>query len=273
LLDELKALQDELRKLRRDLRTETTARVSRRSERAIAERLGQRWFSEFAAQLVQQVPPEVVDRYSAGFKRLLELSGGQSQRAAYLRVIDGLVKSFQRDLILPSQTLPSIPQTSASLLRKILSDLPDPGEDSYLREAIACAESGYFRAAVVMGWCAAIDRIHRVVESEGFPRFNIASARMASETMGRFKRFNSPQNVASVSDLRAVFDTQILWILEGMGMLDLNQHTRLRSCFELRTQCSHPGDAPTTEFNLMSFFSDLNEIVFRNEQFALPTSP
>ena len=106
------------------------------------------------------------------------------------------------------------------------------------------------------------------IESSGFGHFNVASARMASETKGRFKRFNAPQNVQSISDLRAVFDTQILWILEGMGLIDLNQHTRLRACFELRTQSAHPGDAPVTEYNLLSFFSDLKEIVFKNPRFV-----
>ncbi len=49
----------------------------------------------------------------------------------------------------------------------------------------------------------------------------------------------------------------------------MNLHTRLRSCYDLRTQSAHPGDAPVTEYNLLSFFSDLNEIVFRNPAFGI----
>ena len=92
---------------------------------------------------------------------------------------------------------------------------------------------------------------------------------MASQVKGRFKRFNSPQNVASLSELREVFDTIILWVLEGMQLIDNNQQTRLRSCFDLRCQCAHPGDAPVTEYNLLSYFSDLNEIVFKNDTFKI----
>lgn len=86
---------------------------------------------------------------------------------------------------------------------------------------------------------------------------------------GRFKKFNQVQNVSSLSELREVFDNVILWILEGMQLIDNNQHTRLHSCFELRSQCSHPGEAPITEYNLLSFFSDINEIVFKNPKLAM----
>jgi hypothetical protein len=58
-----------------------------------------------------------------------------------------------------------------------------------------------------------------------------------------------------------------MWVLEGMAFIDSNQHTRLRSCFDMRCQCAHPGDAPVTQYNLLSYFSDLNEIVFKNEKF------
>jgi hypothetical protein len=91
---------------------------------------------------------------------------------------------------------------------------------------------------------------------------------MASQTQGRFKRFNKPQNVSSISELQMVFDTDIIWILEGMGLIDSNQHTRLRSCFDLRNHSAHPGEAPVTPYNLLSLFSDIIEIVLKNPKFA-----
>ena len=92
---------------------------------------------------------------------------------------------------------------------------------------------------------------------------------MSSQQKGRFKRFNQTQNVGSLSDLREVFDTVMLWIIEGMELIDSNQHTRLRSCFDMRCHGAHPGEAPITELNLLSFFSDLDQIVFRNPKFGL----
>lgn len=43
---------------------------------------------------------------------------------------------------------------------------------------------------------------------------------MASQTQGRFKKFNKAQSVTSVSELQLVLDTDIVWILEGMQVID-----------------------------------------------------
>lgn len=266
----LQELLDELRRLRHRIKQNQAERVSRRELKEAASEAATLWLSKIAPDLGSTiVSDDVRAAYAEHFGHLIELAGGNSRTTAYLRTLDAAIKNFRRDLILPLQKAPT-PRASpsAALLAEVLKGLPDPAEDEYLSEAVACARQGFFRAAAVLGWCAAVDRIHRTIERVGFVNFNVTSARMASEAKGRFKRFNAPQNVSSLSDLRAVFDTNLLWILEGMGLIDLNQHTRLRSCFELRTQCAHPGDAPVTEFNLMSYFSDLNEVVLRNGRFA-----
>ena len=92
---------------------------------------------------------------------------------------------------------------------------------------------------------------------------------MASQQTGRYKKFNQVQSVNSIGEIRGVFDTIVLWIVEGIGLIDSNQHTRLRSCFDIRCQSAHPGDARITSFNLLSFFSDLDQIVFSNTKFQL----
>lgn len=58
--------------------------------------------------------------------------------------------------------------------------------------------------------------------------------------------------------------------LIGMQLTDSNPRTRLHSCFEMRCHSAHPGEAPITEYNLWSFFSDLEQIIFQNPKFALP---
>jgi hypothetical protein len=180
----------------------------------------------------------------------------------------GVLKSFRVDLVLPIQTAPRlIKQVTA--LDTMLTGFSSVEEDEFFKEATKCANGGLMRASAVMGWCACIDRIHKRIEGIGYAKFNSVSQTMTAQSSGRFKRFNAPQKVGSMSELREVFDSNILWILEGMELIDNNQHTRLRSCFELRCQSAHPGDAPMTEYNLMSFFSDINEIVFKNPQFSI----
>ena len=270
MIDKLKAYLTELKALRKDLKAETVKQIAKKGIRARAEKLGTQWFTEFFPQLPHQagISGEILERYSEGCARLLTLSAPNNLKTSYLEVLAGLTKQFRQELILPAQTNSS-PTSSLSLLHNILDDLPDPEENEYLQEAISCAQRGFLRAAVVLGWCAAVDRIHRRIDDLGFAKFNVTSAQMASQTKGRFKRFNSVHTIGSLGEIREVFDSIVLWVIEGMGMIDSNEHTRLRSCFEMRCHCGHPGEAPITEYNLMSLFSDLNEIIFKNPMFKL----
>jgi hypothetical protein len=253
--------------LRRQLKALTTKQVSRVGPRTLAHQLGTRWFSDVEANLraSSRIPAETIGKYSDWFKRLVKLSRPNNSARSYLEVVSELLKSYENELLLPLQTSTGGP-VALTQLAAILNDIPDSEQSAYLQEAAACAVAGHLRASAVLGWCAAIDHIHRAVELAGFTKFNVRSSWMASQTTGRFKKFNHPQNVNSISELREVFDTIVLWVVEGMEMIDSNEHTRLSGCFDLRCQCAHPGNAPVTPYNLMSYFSDLKEIVFANQR-------
>ena len=271
MIEELTELRARLQLLKRDVGKQTGARISKLELRGSAESCATNWFASLAPSLASfGINPDTVEEYSTWFRRLMKLSAPSNRKSSYLDVLTDILRRFRDDLILPLQERPAAKSLSA--LSTLLADLPSQEENEYLQEAVAAAGHGLFRAAAVLGWCAAIDRVHRTIEGIGFTKFNLASSRMASETKGRFKRFSQPQNVHSLSELREVFDSVVLWILEGMNLIDVNQHTRLTGCFDLRCQCAHPGDAPVTEYNLLSFFSDLDKIVFRNPSFALPSS-
>lgn len=269
LLKSLKQLHGDLLSLKKSIGDETSKAIAKRSLREQAEQIGTSWFSGLADELAANgtIHSSVVQAYSDNFGKLIKISSPNNLKASYLGILSDLCRKFRDDLILPVQKNP-VTLKNASLLTKMLVGLPAE-EDTYLTEAVNCASKEYYRASVVLGWCAAIDRVHRTIEKTGFPTFNVTSASMASQTQGRFKKFNSPQNISSLSELREVFDTVVLWVIEGMQLIDSNQHTRLKGCFDLRCQCAHPGDAPVTEFNLLSYFSDLNEIIFRNPKFDL----
>lgn len=271
LIKKLKDFHGELKQLRFDVKKEKTKQISKKKIQSSAEHLGTAWFAEFKDFLTDDasLATDIIERYSLGFQRLIKLSSPNNLRRSYQEILNVLCRSFRNDLILPLQQRPTGSLKGVNELTKMLQTLPDPAQNEYLKEACDCAKREYFRAAVVLGWCAAIDQIHRTIEKNGFTSFNVTSAKMASEKIGRFKKFNQVQNVNSIGELREVFDAIILWILEGMQLIDSNEHTRLHSCFELRCQCAHPGNAPITEYNLLSFFSDLNKIVFRNAKFKV----
>jgi hypothetical protein len=110
--------------------------------------------------------------------------------------------------------------------------------------------------------------LHCKIELLGFDQFNKTCDAMGQKK-GKWKNFRKPAPVASISELREVSDRQILWVLEGMNLIDNNEHTRLEHCLDLRIQSSHPGDAPIKEANLVAFVSDVAEIVLKNPKLAL----
>lgn len=245
--------------------------IGQKQLRNSAEAMGAQWCNDICPQLKASSGFEsaLIEQYTTQFSRLIKLSAPSNLKSSYLAVMDGVTKEFRKDFILPVQQAKVNFAAQPSSFDTFLAKIASSDEGDYFKEALSCARQGYFRAATVMGWCTAIDRIHRRIEEIGFPTFNVTSTQMASQTSGRFKKFNQTKNVNSLSELRDVFDNIVLWIIEGMGLVDSNQHTRLRSCFDMRCHAAHPGEAPSTEYNLLSFFSDIDQIILSNSRFAL----
>jgi hypothetical protein len=153
-------------------------------------------------------------------------------------------------------------------IKQIIADIPYPDQKGYLQEALRCIEADCKRAACVLGWSAAMHHVHSKIEELGFDKYNKKADEMSKATKGRFKRF-STSAVDSISDLREVRDRDILWVLDGMEIIDSNQRQRLEYGLDMRIQSSHPGDAEVTLTNLESFFSDLSTLVFRNPKLAV----
>lgn len=271
MLEDLKSFLAEMKDFRRSLKAYKPVTVGQTKMRRRAEAIGSRWCNEICPKLKAGGAFEtaLLEKYTTIFSRLIKLSAPSNRRSSYLAVMDGAIRGFREHFILPIQQGKASVGGQRSSFDEFLAKIASNDEGDYFKEALSCATHGYFRAATVMGWCTAIDRVHRRIEEIGFPTFNVTSAQMSSQKSGRFKKFNQTQNVNSLSELREVFDNIILWIIEGMGLIDSNQHTRLRSCFDMRCQAAHPGEAPSTEYNLLSFFSDIDQIVLSNPRFAL----
>jgi hypothetical protein len=268
-LEKLETLESRLRKLRAEIKKLTVKQVGRKSLRDEADALADFWVEEVRSPLEFRFGLEsgTIEKYADSFKRLHVLSRPNNLVSSYKSTLDGLLKNFKNDLILPVQQSAGVSEREQ--LRAIISNVPEEDVSEYLAEAAACAEAGYLRAAIVMGWCAAIDRIHKALLVTGLSRFNAASATMKKQTSGRFKKFNKQFNVASLNDLQEVFDGDLLWVLEGMNLIDSNEGNRLRSLAEYRNQSAHPGNAPIGEVHVVAFFSDIVEIVLTGSSFSL----
>ena len=270
LTSDLQSLLTDLRKLKRDLEAESTRDVNKVPDRDEAKRIATAWRRDLVARLRAQSwhNQGTIAGYDGHFKKLLQLSISPNRRSTYLGTLQAICKSFRMDLIIPS--VGSGEASAPGTWDEFLAGLPATTEGDYFKEAVDCAKAGYLRAATVMGWCACVDHMHRKVAAIGFATFSKTSERLAAQTVGRFKRFNKKFAVETLADLRAtVFDDDLLTVVEGCGLIDNNEFRRLRSCFDLRNQAAHPGDAAITEYNLMSFFSDVVGIVIGNEKFAV----
>lgn len=265
---QLEAILLRTKALRRDVKAETKPRVFKKGILEEAAALGSDWHKNYAPSLKHSLSSELMDKYGTLYKRLIQLSAPGSSQAAYLKTLDGIIKPFNADVMIPSLQ-GSLGAAAPSSFDTFFAGLSNTDESAYLKEALACAKEGHHRAAVVLGWSAAIDRTHRVIERNGFVKFNHMSHQMSAATSGRYKKFTKAQNISNLAEMREVFDSIILWVIEALGMIDTNQHTRLGSCFDMRCHGAHPGNAPITPYNLMSFFSDLDQIVFMNPAFKL----
>jgi len=271
ILGELSNFEVELRRLRKSIALLPGDRVGKLELRMKAEQLASDWVEKLRSPLEHKfkLSNEVIQATSDSMKRLHVLSRPNNRKTSYLEALDAILDRFKDKFVLPIQ------QTSTHVesvfdLQKLVKGLTNADESEYLQEAIDCANDSYKRASVVIGWCAVVDKIQKKLLAEGLNKFNATSARLKSQTSGRFKWFNKQFNVSSLNELQEIFDTDLITICEGMGLLDSNQADRLKQVdFQYRNHSAHPGQAPIEDPHIVAFFTDINEIILTNPKFSI----
>ena len=270
-----KGLWDDIKNARTLLKKGSSINVNSDTERKTYQDIASCWFESLSKQLVNYgVLKEQVEKYDHAFRSILKLSDSVSRRTSYIKQFDIIASDFNDSIVIflqtdATETAEADHHQFSEEVHALLDKISDSDENEYLKEALGCWESGYLKAATVLLWCAAIDRIHKVIEKIGFNVFNSTSTQMKNQTTGRFKRFSKEYTIQSLSELRTAFDNDVLWVIEGMQLIDSNERTRLASCFDMRCHSGHPGAAPITKYNVISCFSDIVEIVLTNPKFSL----
>lgn len=267
---------DEIKLARKRIASSNTILVNSQDERNQYYDLSSYWFKNFSKVLSSYgVSANSVNKFDSAFKALLKLSSQASRRSSIRNQLEIIYVDFNNEIVIFLMTDANEPcevnhQELGDEVLTLLEKIPDKEENKYLQEALGCWKSNYLKGATILLWCAGIDRIHKVIEQNGFELFNKSSAQMKNQSTGRFKRFTKQYNIQSISELRStVFDNDLLWVLEGMQLIDANERTRLAGCFEMRCNSGHPGDAPITKYNVLSCFSDIIEIILANPKFFL----
>lgn len=275
IIQAAKSLWGDIKNAKALLKKSQTVKISSENERNTYALVSSSWFECLSKKLpAYGVQKEVLSKYDTAFRGVLRLSDAPNRRTSYIRLFDEISGGFYEDIVLFLQTDAIIPEDEnhheyGDEVKKLLGRVTDEAENEYLMEALGCWESGYLKGATVLLWCAAIDRIHRVIARIGFEKFNVVSKQMKNQTSGRFKRFSKDYAIQSLSELQTIPDGDVLWIIEGMQLIDSNQKTRLTSCFDMRCHSGHPGAAPITKYNVISCFSDIVEIILTNPIFSI----
>jgi hypothetical protein len=271
-LDKIEAdvllVAEKIESIKKEISKSKTTNISKKELLESISAVSKLWLKDINRSLGKYgIESEIIEKYSATFTNLFRLSYKPNRSKSFLNNIDLILDNFINEIVIPIQI--SATDEEHSELYEILEEIKDQEENEYMKEAIDCAEEKHFRAAVILGWCATIDRIHKAIEKNGFDKFSNMTQYMKAQTTGRFKRFNKSYMVTNMSEMQEVFDNDVLLTLEALGFIDNNENTRLSSCYNMRCNCGHPGNAPMTKYNVMSFFSDIIEIVFKNPKFTI----
>ncbi|MFY9727397.1 MAG: hypothetical protein WB579_11800 [Bryobacteraceae bacterium] len=270
ILDNLRTLKVGLTKVYATVKRANTQLVNPAAVSNPVASLCRLWSEKLEPDLSRRpiVDGDCLRKYRSGLERLFGLASKRNKATSHLSACDDLLQSFDTDLIKPVLFAPSEAPIDPRL-QELISNVPYPDQKGYLDEALRCIKADCKRAAAVLGWSAAMHQLHCKIEELGLDTFQAKSAELASQKKGRFKGFDGTGPIQSISDLRETADRKVLIVLDGMDLIEGNQRRRLEHCLDIRIQCSHPGDAPMTPENLLSFFSDLSEIVFNNGKLAI----
>lgn len=269
LIEHLNNLYSELRRFKRDLSRMPVKTISRKEVRDSALKLAKVWFEILSPSLSgYNISQELVKKYNAFFREIIKLSLKRNRKERYIKILDLIIRNFNDELLV------SIIESQATIItlgtiQNILENATEVEED-YLSEAIGCARNNYLRASIVLSWNAAAFRMRKVIESEGLTKFNRDSIILTERKDRRYKGFDRKYNITSFNELnRIVPDNHLLLMLEYWEVIDSNQCDRLFTCYTMRCNSAHPGEAKITPANLASFYSDLKTMIFDNSKMAI----
>lgn len=264
-LAELQRFRDNLRSLRHEIRKKSGVMIHQKHLQESARTLVTLWVEKLHSPLEHKfkLPVEDITNMAEQMKTLYRLSLASNRKTSYMKALNSSLRKFNDRFMVP--VMQFSPNTSTVFdIRSMFPNLSDPNASEYMNEAIGCANSDYLRAAFVLGWCAVIDRMQSYFIRKEFDYFNQLCMKLNEKKSGKFKNWNKKFNINTISELQAIFDSDLITLIEGDSLIDSNQATNLRRCLDNRNQSAHPGEFSLTKDHLKMFFSDIRHIIFEN---------
>jgi len=115
-------------------------------------------------------------------------------------------------------------------LEKHLAALKDPALKEYLTEAINCFDSQYFRAAIVMGWCAGYAIFRQYLFSRHLTAINT--------TMSAWK---TPKKINVIEDFDELGERVVIDTAKSASAITKEQLKQLVKLLDERNSFAHPS--------------------------------
>jgi len=140
-------------------------------------------------------------------------------------------------------------EISEKLHQDVMS-VADEAERDFIQEALACLHPAVnaYRAAVIMGWSAAVYNLRNKVMAKGLAAFN-------TEFQRRFPR--SKKVADDLNDLQEFKDRELLDVCQGIGILSPSVKKQLEPLLSLRNGCAHPTGVKPEIHRVKAFFEDI----------------
>lgn len=188
----------------------------------------------------QGVPTRSVRKFAldAGVKKAKDINFSQHLASAEDKVFKTPsgweLTNVGREYIsgLSAEALASSPAaTEAKSLRALVGEIKNSETRAFLTEAIVCAESSLFRAAVVLSWEGAVSLLQYEVISKHLAAFNEEATRR-----------NAKWKVAkTVDDIGRMKESTFLEVCETISIIGRNLKQELEAGLKLRNACGHPN--------------------------------
>lgn len=141
-------------------------------------------------------------------------------------------------------------------------------EEEYLKEALDSLEFGCYRAATIMIWAAAMDRIIAYV-AKNLDDFNAASKKMKGEKSFKYNYLakNFKTDAASIDEIRdKIKDRQLLCYLLYKKIIKITQIKALLNDHDVRNDCAHPTELDIVPNRHISIFEHTYKFIFSKNE-------
>lgn len=270
LVQELEDFLERLQFYQVDLKKLKTASVSRTGMRDEARKLNKLWLPLAGAlEGNPALSPAVLAEAQKRLERLRDLAAGKNPKKQYLAITKPALADIENQILSPLIKQSGL-KTTPETLTLLLAGIPNPDADlkSYLGEALACARSNCFRAAVIMGWCAAAYKIHHKLLGLGLPQLEGHLDKMRLDTRHPlFKSFSRTYVLKSPADIEEIPDAYLVLLCRYLGWFDDSQYKQMRACLDLRNACAHPAQYQLDAVKLQVYFADLVQMVLAKPAF------